>query len=75
MKSVLIICVALVYNNVFAQTISKAWIADNGNGTFKNPVVNADYSDPDAIRVAMIITWYHPALHIYPAYPFFILKI
>ena len=51
MKSVLIICVALVYNNVFAQTISKAWIADNGNGTYKNPIVNADYSDPDAIRV------------------------
>jgi len=27
------------------------WRPDNGNGTFKNPVINADYSDPDAIRV------------------------
>ncbi len=26
-------------------------MADNGNGTYKNPVINADYSDPDAIRV------------------------
>lgn len=34
-----------------AQTISKVWVADNGNGTYKNPVINADYSDPDAIRV------------------------
>ena len=34
-----------------AQSISKVWIADNGNGTYKNPVINADYSDPDAIRV------------------------
>ncbi len=34
-----------------AQTISKVWVADNGNGTYKNPVLNADYSDPDAIRV------------------------
>jgi len=34
-----------------AQTISKTWVADNGNGTYKNPVLNADYSDPDAIRV------------------------
>jgi beta-xylosidase len=33
-----------------AQT-SKAWVADNGDGTYKNPVINADYSDPDAIRV------------------------
>lgn len=34
-----------------AQTISNVWIADNGDGTYKNPVINADYSDPDAIRV------------------------
>ena len=27
------------------------WVADNGDGTYKNPVINADYSDPDAIRV------------------------
>jgi beta-xylosidase len=33
------------------QAISKVWVADNGNGTYKNPVINADYSDPDAIRV------------------------
>ncbi len=34
-----------------AQTVSKVWVADNGDGTYKNPVLNADYSDPDAIRV------------------------
>lgn len=27
------------------------WSPDNGNGTFKNPVIFADYSDPDVIRV------------------------
>lgn len=27
------------------------WIPDQGNGTFRNPVLHADYSDPDAIRV------------------------
>ncbi|HNJ30087.1 MAG TPA: glycoside hydrolase 43 family protein, partial [Ferruginibacter sp.] len=32
-------------------TVSKVWVADNGDGTYKNPVINADYSDPDAIRV------------------------
>jgi len=31
--------------------VSKVWVSDNGNGTYKNPVVNADYSDPDAVRV------------------------
>lgn len=27
------------------------WIADRGDGTYKNPILYADYSDPDAIRV------------------------
>jgi beta-xylosidase len=31
--------------------VSKVWVADQGNGTYKNPILNADYSDPDAIRV------------------------
>ncbi|HWP09528.1 MAG TPA: glycoside hydrolase 43 family protein [Polyangiaceae bacterium] len=30
---------------------SRAWVADNGDGTYKNPVLFADYSDPDVIRV------------------------
>ena len=30
---------------------SRVWVADNGNGTYKNPILYADYSDPDAIRV------------------------
>lgn len=34
-----------------AQTVSKVWVADNGDGTYKNPILHADYSDPDAIRV------------------------
>jgi len=36
-----------------AQTTSKQtglW-GDQGNGTYKNPILNADYSDPDVIRV------------------------
>ena len=30
-----------------AQYKSKVWSPDNGDGTFTNPVINADYSDPD----------------------------
>ncbi|MBR6637752.1 MAG: family 43 glycosylhydrolase, partial [Lachnospiraceae bacterium] len=29
----------------------KLWIADRGDGTYVNPVLYADYSDPDVIRV------------------------
>ncbi len=31
--------------------ISKVWVSDNGDGTYTNPVLYADYSDPDAVRV------------------------
>ena len=29
----------------------RAWLPDLGDGTYKNPVLAGDYSDPDAIRV------------------------
>lgn len=50
MKKLLIILLSIC-SYASAQTVSKVWVADNGNNTYKNPVVNADYSDPDAIRV------------------------
>jgi beta-xylosidase len=34
-----------------AHQNSKVWISDNGDGTYTNPILYADYSDPDAIRV------------------------
>lgn len=41
---------------VFPQTtarpfVSEVWRADQADGTYRNPVLHADYSDPDAIRV------------------------
>lgn len=30
---------------------AQPWIPDLGDGTYKNPVIHADYSDPDVIRV------------------------
>ena len=34
-----------------AAYISKVWSPDNGDGTYTNPVLYADYSDPDVICV------------------------
>ena len=31
--------------------VSEVWQADLGNGNYKNPVIHADYSDPDVVRV------------------------
>ena len=32
---------------ITAQYKSQVWSPDNGDGTYTNPVINADYSDPD----------------------------
>ena len=38
--------------SIAAQTsVSKVWVADNRNGTYRNPILHADYSDPDVVRV------------------------
>ncbi|MDR6969402.1 beta-xylosidase [Flavobacterium arsenatis] len=45
----------LMSSFVFAQGSSNGnkWMRnpDNGDGTYTNPIINSDYSDPDAIRV------------------------
>lgn len=30
---------------------SQVWKADLGNGSYRNPIIHADYSDPDVVRV------------------------
>ena len=34
-----------------SENKNKMWIADQGDGTYRNPILYTDYSDPDAIRV------------------------
>lgn len=36
---------------IYAQDVSSVWVSDLGNGQYKNPILHADYSDPDACRV------------------------
>lgn len=35
----------------YAQSVSRTWVSDQGDGTYKNPILFADYSDPDVCRV------------------------
>lgn len=51
-KSLLLSIAYFSIQTISAQEyVSKVWVSDLGNGKYKNPVLNADYSDPDAIRV------------------------
>jgi beta-xylosidase len=47
----LILCaIAAVQSHAQSPSVSTVWVADNGDGTYKNPVIYADYSDPDVCR-------------------------
>jgi hypothetical protein len=48
------VLLSLALSLVAAGPISSerpVWISDQGDGTYRNPVIHADYSDPDVIRV------------------------
>lgn len=51
MKQTLITILLIVPMILMAQYKSSAWSPDNGDGTYTNPVINADYSDPDVCVV------------------------
>lgn len=47
MNRKLLLLTALIPLLAEAQYKSEVWCPDNGDGTYTNPVINADYSDPD----------------------------
>jgi beta-xylosidase len=56
LKAAFIVAIAFAFHSAalaqaHADFVSKVWVADLGNGNYKNPIIHADYSDPDAIRV------------------------
>ena len=42
---------ALIIAQSSKPYVSEVWVADNGDGTYTNPIIHADYSDPDVVRV------------------------
>jgi beta-xylosidase len=38
-------------SNAAERPVSKVWVADRGDDAYRNPIIHADYSDPDVIRV------------------------
>lgn len=51
MKKLFFIVGLMMSYPVMAQYRSEVWVSDEGNGMYKNPVLYADYSDPDVCAV------------------------
>ena len=46
-----LVLIAALFMGVATASAQTVWTPDLGNGQYKNPVLYADYSDPDVIRV------------------------
>ncbi|MEO3925061.1 glycoside hydrolase 43 family protein [Micromonosporaceae bacterium B7E4] len=47
----------------------RPWVADNGDGTYRNPVLHADWSDPDVVRVGADYYLVASSFHRVPGLP------
>lgn len=48
---ILFLSTSLLLAQANKSYVSEVWVADNGDGTYKNPILYSDYSDPDVVRV------------------------
>lgn len=49
--SLRLVALCLTLPMIHALAAPPAWQSDLGDGTYKNPIIHADYSDPDVVRV------------------------
>ena len=54
---------------VFGAEAAAPWVPDRGDGTYQNPVLFADYSDPDAVRVGEDFYLIASSFHCAPGLP------
>ena len=75
-SSTILICLLLVYpfvtlaqNKLPVPPDASTWTADNGNGTFTNPLFFDEFSDPDMIRVGDDYYLTGTTMHAMPGLP------
>jgi beta-xylosidase len=65
-------CVFLSFVSVFlfflvsGQTAAQTWTADNGNGTYSNPLFYEEFADPDVIRIGQDFYLTGSSMHAMP---------
>jgi len=74
MKTLVLLFFSLFYSfiaTLTAQTpaTSKVWTSDNGDGTFKNPLLWGDWPDPDFIQVGDEFYYVSTSMHYVPGCP------
>jgi len=50
---------------------AQTWTADNGNGTYSNPLFYDEFADPDIVRVGADYYLLGSSMHVNPGWPCF----
>lgn len=69
MKTHTLILTALLALGTLSLPAQQAWTADNGDGTFTNPLMWGDWPDPDVIRVGDDFYMVSTSMHLVPGCP------
>ena len=56
-------------SSAVGTAVSAPWVSDQGDGTYRNPVLFADYSDPDVVRVGEDYYLVASSFHATPGLP------
>lgn len=67
MKKILLILALTLTGS--STVLSQSWTADNGNGTFTNPLFYDEFTDPDIIRVGTDYYMVASSMHSMPGLP------
>jgi beta-xylosidase len=66
MKRNFIVSILLIVVMSFLNLSAQKFHSDNGNGTFTNPVIAADFPDPDVIRVGSVYYFVSTTMFVFP---------
>jgi beta-xylosidase len=67
--SAFLIALGLAASAIAADRVNRSWAADNGNGTYSNPLFYDEFSDPDMIRVGSDYYLTGTTMHTMPGLP------
>lgn len=66
MKRNFIVSILLIVVMSFLNLSAQKFHSDNGDGTFTNPVIAADFPDPDVIRVGSVYYFVSTTMFVFP---------
>ncbi|MEX6686248.1 glycoside hydrolase 43 family protein [Danxiaibacter flavus] len=66
---IFLLCISSLKTVAQQKSLTRKWTPDNGDGTYKNPILWGDWPDPDIIRVGEDFYFVSTSMHYVPGCP------